>query len=105
MAVAARQPARGRALADEIGVDALAWPPPAGWDLLVNTTPVGTWPQVDEAPIDRAAVTGGTVYDLIYNPRETHAAQVGTRGGRRDDRRSGHAGGSGVSAVRVVDRP
>jgi shikimate 5-dehydrogenase len=52
-------------------VEASAWPPRTGWDLLVNTTPVGTWPRVDEAPIDRAAVAGGTVYDLVYNPRET----------------------------------
>jgi shikimate 5-dehydrogenase len=26
---------------------------------------------VDQAPVDRHAVTAGTVYDLIYNPRET----------------------------------
>jgi 3-dehydroquinate dehydratase / shikimate dehydrogenase len=71
VAIAARQPARGRALADEIGVDVSSWPPSAGWDLLVNTTPVGTWPCVDEAPLERSAIAGGIVYDLIYNPRET----------------------------------
>jgi shikimate dehydrogenase len=69
--VAARQPARGQALAGEVGVGATTWPPPPGWDLLVNTTPVGTWPNVDEAPIAPDAVRGAAVYDLIYNPRET----------------------------------
>jgi 3-dehydroquinate dehydratase / shikimate dehydrogenase len=69
--VAARHAARGQTLADDIGVAATQWPPSPGWDLLVNTTPVGTWPHVDEAPIGRDAVAGGTVYDLIYNPRET----------------------------------
>ena len=71
VSVAARQPARGRALADEIGVDVAPWPPSSDWDLLVNTTPVGTWPHVDDAPVGRDVVSGGTVYDLIYNPRET----------------------------------
>lgn len=71
VAVAARQPAKAEALAAEIGVGTSPWPPAAGWDLLVNTTPVGTWPRTDDAPIERAAVAGGTVYDLIYNPRET----------------------------------
>ena len=55
-------------------MDGSPFPPSAGWDLLVNTTPVGTWPRVGEAPLDRTTVsgmTGGTVYDLIYNPRET----------------------------------
>jgi 3-dehydroquinate dehydratase/shikimate dehydrogenase len=71
VSVAARQPARARTLADDIGVGVSPWPPVTGWDLLVNSTPVGTWPCVDEAPIERAAISGGTVYDLIYNPRET----------------------------------
>jgi 3-dehydroquinate dehydratase/shikimate dehydrogenase len=71
VSVAARQLAKGTALADEIGVAALPWPPAGPWDLVVNTTPVGTWPRVDQAPLDRHAVTAGIVYDLVYNPRET----------------------------------
>ena len=44
--IAARRPeeavaARARAAASA----SRAWPPASGWDLLVNTTPVGTWPQ------------------------------------------------------------
>jgi 3-dehydroquinate dehydratase / shikimate dehydrogenase len=69
--VAARQPSRGQALAAELGARAIEWPPSPGWDLLVNTTPVGTWPATEAAPIERPLVRGGIVYDLIYNPSET----------------------------------
>jgi 3-dehydroquinate dehydratase/shikimate dehydrogenase len=69
--IAARRDDRASAVAAEIGVAASAWPPATGWDLLVNTTPVGTWPHVDESPLDRAAIQGRMVYDLIYNPAET----------------------------------
>jgi 3-dehydroquinate dehydratase/shikimate dehydrogenase len=71
VAVSARDPERGRALAHELGVEVAPFPPPPGSDLLVNTTPVGTWPRVDDAPVGRASLAAGVVYDLIYNPRET----------------------------------
>ena len=36
-----------------LGATVGAWPPPPGsWDLLVNTTPVGTAPHVDDTPLD-----------------------------------------------------
>ena len=48
------------------------WPPPPGsWDLLVNCTPVGMHPLVDDSPIRAEALTGRFVYDLIYNPAMT----------------------------------
>ncbi|MPZ18580.1 MAG: type I 3-dehydroquinate dehydratase [Luteitalea sp.] len=60
------------------------WPPqPDGWDLLVNATPVGTWPQVDALPLSTACLRGSPpapadagrpgriVYDLVTNPQET----------------------------------
>ena len=71
VAVAARRADRAQALATEFGVDAIQWPPTPDWDLLVNTTPVGTWPATEEAPIGRSLVGGTCVYDLIYNPAET----------------------------------
>jgi shikimate dehydrogenase len=47
------------------------WPPAAGsWDVLVNTTPAGTFPHVDETPF-QGPFDGRLVYDLIYNPRPT----------------------------------
>jgi 3-dehydroquinate dehydratase/shikimate dehydrogenase len=48
-----------------------AWPPAAGsWDVLVHTTPVGTFPHVEETPF-QGPFSGRLVYDLIYNPRPT----------------------------------
>jgi 3-dehydroquinate dehydratase/shikimate dehydrogenase len=69
--VTARRNDRAEALAAGFQVDTCPWPPRPGWDLLVNTTPVGTWPQTDESPLDRARLSGGCVYDLVYNPEET----------------------------------
>jgi len=46
-------------------------------DLLVNTTPVGMWPQVDASiwP-DRAAIPARlTVFDLVYNPAQSRLLQ------------------------------
>ena len=42
-------------------------------ELIVNTTPVGMFPNVDRSPVpENAVLSGGTfVYDLVYNPRET----------------------------------
>jgi 3-dehydroquinate dehydratase/shikimate dehydrogenase len=64
------------------------WPPaPDSWDLLINCTPVGMHPRVNETPLDGAALTGRCVYDLIYNPpvtrllREAATAGCHTIGG------------------------
>ena len=43
---------------------------PGSWDLLVNTTPVGMLPNVDETPFE-GRFDGKAVYDLVYNPLET----------------------------------
>jgi shikimate dehydrogenase len=44
-------------------------------DVLVNCTPKGMWPNVDETPVDLAALPFSlkhlTVYDLIYRPLQT----------------------------------
>jgi len=41
--------------------------------LIVNTTPLGTWPDVDKMPPVPESVfhQGQMVYDLVYNPAET----------------------------------
>jgi len=41
------------------------------WDLLVNATPVGMFPKVENSPLPAEWLTGEWVYDLVYNPRET----------------------------------
>ena len=47
--------------------------PLADYDLLVNTTSVGMWPDTDASPWPETLPVPGhwTVYDLVYNPAET----------------------------------
>jgi len=85
--VSARRLERARALAGSLGVKAVAWPPAGGWDVLVNATPVGTWPDAAASPVPASALSGKLVYDLIYNPQETtlmraaRAKRIDTIGG------------------------
>jgi 3-dehydroquinate dehydratase/shikimate dehydrogenase len=78
--------ARNRAQAEETGVVTSAevgpYPPERrSWDLLVNCTPVGMHPHVDETPIPAADLTGRYVYDLIYNPTGTRLLREAARAG------------------------
>jgi 3-dehydroquinate dehydratase/shikimate dehydrogenase len=64
------------------------WPPePDSWDLLINCTPIGTYPRIDETPVPADRLTGQVVYDLVYNPpltrllREAAARGCHTIGG------------------------
>jgi len=57
-------------------------PVAAGWDILVNATPVGTWPNVAETPVPaRVLAAGGLVYDLVYNPPRTRLLGEAAAGG------------------------
>lgn len=63
---------RADAVALAVSAGAGPYPPERGsWDLLVNCTPVGTYPDVDQTPIDQSHLTGRFVYDLVYNPART----------------------------------
>ena len=67
--VHARDRAKAAIVAALTSAEVGEWPPkPGTWDLLVNTTPVGMVPRIDETPIDRDLLTGRYVYDLVYNP-------------------------------------
>lgn len=52
------------------GIDNLQ---PSTFDLLVNTTPLGMTPNVDQSPLPEnlSLPDNVAVYDLVYNPRET----------------------------------
>lgn len=69
--VAARDAARGAALAEELGAAAACFPPSGQAALTVNATPVGTSPNVGASPIASGAVTTDVAYDLVYNPADT----------------------------------
>jgi 3-dehydroquinate dehydratase / shikimate dehydrogenase len=44
----------------------------AGYDLVINTTPLGSGAYINQSPVTREQLSGSRcVYDLIYNPRET----------------------------------
>jgi 3-dehydroquinate dehydratase/shikimate dehydrogenase len=80
VSIAARRPERAAIVAHLTGVSAVGWPPaPGSWDVLVNATPVGTFPESGESPLPGGPFDGEIVYDLICNPTETrllHEAQA-----------------------------
>jgi shikimate 5-dehydrogenase len=85
--VYARNTSRAEEVARIVGGAGLALPvPPRSWDLLVNATPVGLTPNVDDTP-HAGPFDGRLAYDLVYNPQDTrflkdaHAAGCDTVGG------------------------
>jgi len=73
---------QAEALARELGegrVEVLAWEHPAVGEraaaasLVVNTSPVGMWPNVDATPWPESVAfpAKAGVYDIVYNPLET----------------------------------
>jgi shikimate 5-dehydrogenase len=70
--VHARDVAKAGPVAALAGGVAAEWPPqPGSWDLLVNATPIGTAPRIEESPLPGARFDGALVYDLVYNPPAT----------------------------------
>ncbi len=88
--VFARNVSKAQSLANLFGIScaSLTEASFAGFDLVINTTPVGSGAHIDQSPITREQLSGSRcVYDLIYNPRETlllreaHEAGCETLGG------------------------
>jgi shikimate 5-dehydrogenase len=82
--IAARRREQAQQVATLTGAAVVSWPPdPAAWDLLVNTTPVGTAPASDESPLpdDYPFRAGALVYDLVYNPQHTRLLTTAARAG------------------------
>lgn len=71
--VVTRNPAQRTEIAQKFETESESWEklPSLHWDLLVNTTPVGMHPHVDQTPVPPESLTGKWVYDLVCNPRET----------------------------------
>ena len=51
------------------------------FDAIVNATPVGMHPNVDESPLDGPELNCRLVFDTIYRPRITRLLQLATRRG------------------------
>jgi 3-dehydroquinate dehydratase/shikimate dehydrogenase len=70
--VHARDSERAARVATLAGGRVGEWPiRPARRGLIVNCTPLGMLPRVDESPVDPAVLDAALVYDLVYNPRAT----------------------------------
>ncbi|MDE3154540.1 MAG: shikimate dehydrogenase, partial [Acidobacteriota bacterium] len=82
VSVCARRWEQAAAVAALAGGTVGAWPPAAGsWDLLVNATPIGMWPDVEASPVPADDLSGRLVYDLVYNPPVTRLLREAARAG------------------------
>ena len=70
--ICARSVERAAAVARLVKGQTAPMPPePGTWDLLVNTTPIGTYPNDGVSPMSDIGFGGALVYDLVYNPTVT----------------------------------
>ena len=71
--ICARRVDQAESVAALTGAATATWPPdPASWDVLVNTTPVGTAPDIETSPLPGYLFHADKlVYDLVYNPPVT----------------------------------
>src|SRR5262249_54802387 len=68
----ARDAEQARAVAMRTSASVGPWPPgPDSWDLLINCTPIGMHPRINDTPLAASHLTGRIVYDLVYNPPVT----------------------------------
>ena len=64
--------AKLREVAPDIHCEAAKTMPQGPFDLLINSSPVGMYPHVEECPVpDELIAQCNAVFDVIYNPRET----------------------------------
>jgi 3-dehydroquinate dehydratase / shikimate dehydrogenase len=69
VSVFGRNQARADEVARLVGGKGASFPVPRkSWDLLVNATPVGTYPDIGKTPFAPDGFDGRVVYDLVYNP-------------------------------------
>jgi 3-dehydroquinate dehydratase / shikimate dehydrogenase len=74
LTIAARNMDKGAAIADEVHCKVIDWQGRHNihHDVIVNCTPVGMHPKVNESPFHRSAIVPGRiVFDTIYNPETT----------------------------------
>ena len=79
----ARREQQAVEVAAATGVAAGGWPPVNGWDLLVNTTPLGGTVLRDTSPLPDGPFTGRLVYDLTYGAGESRLLQDARSAGCR----------------------
>ena len=56
----------------------------SNFDIIINSTPVGMYPNVDECPVDEIVLKGTElVYDMTYNPYETRLLYLARKSGSK----------------------
>ena len=70
--------ARAEELAGEFGCSAAGFDAAArtGAEVLINCTPIGMWPHVDNCPLEAIPPAVRVVFDTIYNPLGTRLLQL-----------------------------
>src|SRR5215207_3712440 len=100
--VFARDAGRGRQLAEEFGADSapLAGASFGGFEVVVNTTPLGTrGAREEETPATSAQLSGARfAYDFIYNPTRTRFLEEARAAGCRT------VGGIGMLAAQAAEQ-
>ncbi len=74
LTITSRTPERSHQLAEEVNCKTLDWHARHSifFDILINCTPIGMHPNVDEAPIHFSILKPGvTVFDTVYSPETT----------------------------------
>jgi 3-dehydroquinate dehydratase/shikimate dehydrogenase len=74
VAIAARNPERAKVFRETLKCQVIEWDSrhTVNADVLVNCTPIGMHPNVDETPFDRNRLRPSmTVFDTVYNPEQT----------------------------------
>jgi len=81
--VTSRRPERARALAKAAGGQAIAREDLQHefFDAIVNATPVGMHPHVDQSPLEARELNCRLVFDTIYRPRLTKLLKLASRRG------------------------
>ncbi|MCD6319309.1 MAG: shikimate dehydrogenase [Candidatus Desulfofervidaceae bacterium] len=75
---------KGKALAKELNAEASPWDnlPEIKAYGLINTTPIGMWPEIRHTPVDEKVVTNfALVMDTIYRPLETKLLHLAKKAG------------------------
>jgi 3-dehydroquinate dehydratase/shikimate dehydrogenase len=72
VALTGRNPDRVRALARLVNGEPMSHEQVMlrHFDIVINATPVGMWPNCNESPFD-GSIPGEIVFDMVYNPLET----------------------------------
>lgn len=86
VAVAVRRPEAVRGWVSAMGAEVCAWDDRTRWpfDVLVNATPVGLTPQVEETPFPAGALHPGVaVLDMVYRPLQTRLLREAEARGAR----------------------